>query len=681
MKHVANSNSSLPLLGAQVWIEPGQTPQEIDAWFRTLAEYNAPVARMFLMWNYLEPRPEAWDFRLYDLAFDAAEKYNIRIIATLTAHHGPPHRGFWYRSQGASIIEDEAQLEPAEVYIKKVVERYKNHPALDTWMLMNEPGQAPAPHPLAMQRYRKWLKKKYESIEQLNALWLTDFKEFEEIEYDERWFGEGFISPTVFVDWYVFWREHLRWHLKWVADKVRQSDPIHPIHVNPYDLLSNLTARSYDLPSWRKFIDSLGASIHPAWHFQLLRREQFALGVAYACDLIRGSSEPHPFWVTELQGGNNIYSSTRPLCPSEKDIAQWVWTAIGSGAERVIFWLLNARKKGYEAGEWSLLDFQNRASERLHTAGQIGKTIRENQAFFNNAKPIKTPITILLSLETMTLQERYNKSDYPGRYAHAHILSALAFYETFQQMGISAQVKHVHDFQWQKGARPRLIILPHMTALTAEQAGRIEEFVRNGNTALITGLTGFYDAEGKCWPLDKFPLQSLLGATLKEVRLIEEESYVHLTDPQLILPAHLWIGEIDNHSAEIIGERHERISAVRRTAGDGTVIWIPSTIGLGAWMVDEKGLAELLESVAEPFVGALPVRFKAFSRGCLMRTLKTKDALLTVIVNGTDKPSRCVLVMNGRRRPRLLWGSRSRVTSDVLEVILDARETVVLLWE
>ncbi|HYN03387.1 MAG TPA: hypothetical protein VE359_13140, partial [Vicinamibacteria bacterium] len=34
-----------PLIGAQVWIEPGQTPDEIDGWFRTLAESGMPVAR------------------------------------------------------------------------------------------------------------------------------------------------------------------------------------------------------------------------------------------------------------------------------------------------------------------------------------------------------------------------------------------------------------------------------------------------------------------------------------------------------------------------------------------------------------------------------------------------------------------------------------------------------------
>ena len=39
-----------PLLGAQIWIEPGQTPEQIDGWFRTLAEPGMPVTRPFLIW-------------------------------------------------------------------------------------------------------------------------------------------------------------------------------------------------------------------------------------------------------------------------------------------------------------------------------------------------------------------------------------------------------------------------------------------------------------------------------------------------------------------------------------------------------------------------------------------------------------------------------------------------------
>ena len=466
------------------------------------------------MWNTLEPAPGRWDFALYDAAFASAARHGVRVVATLTAHHGPPHRGYVYRSQGSRIVDTEERLAEAEEYVRQVVSRYAKSPALDTWMLMNEPGQPPSPDPLAVARFRDWLKAKYGSVDRLNAAWLTSFASFDAIVYDERWAEGGWTWPAAFVDWHTFWREHLSWHLDWVAQRIRRSDPVHPIHVNPHALVDNLSGTSTDLPSWRPFVDSLGASIHPGWHFGLLERDQFALGVSYVCDLVRGAATPKPFWVTELQGGNNLYSATRPMNPTREDIAQWTWTAIGAGADRVVYWLLNARGQGGEAAEWSMLDFQQRPSERLAEAAAIAATLRKHEAVFADARPIEPRATVLLSLESMTLQDNYKWTDYPGRKRQAHLMAALGVYETLAEMGVPTEVRFVHDPGWRAplaSGAPRLAILAHATAISAEQAAGLEAFVRDGNTLLVTGLTGLFDPEARAWPLGRSPLEPVLG--------------------------------------------------------------------------------------------------------------------------------------------------------------------------
>jgi len=90
--------------------------------------------------------------------------------------------------------------------------------------------------------------------------------------------------------------------------------------------------------------------------------------------------------------------------PTADDIAQWLWTSVGAGAERTIFWLLNARRAGREAGEWSLLDFEQQPSRRMEVATDIVRTMEAHADFFANAKPALPDVTLLLSLETMTYQ-------------------------------------------------------------------------------------------------------------------------------------------------------------------------------------------------------------------------------------------------------------------------------------
>ena len=666
-----------PLLGAQVWIEPGQKPEEVERWFKTLADARMPVARLFLMWNYVEREPGVWDFSLYDRAFQAAEKYHVRVVATLTPNWGPPHRGYLYASQGGAIGDTDVRLAEAREYVARAVARYRSSPALDSWMLMNEPGQRPTPDRLALQRYRLWLTRKYGTVAKLNGAWMTDFTSFTSVPADPRWTAAGFAftAPAAFTDWQTFWRAHLAWYLNEIAGEVRHNDPAHHIHVNPHALVGNLASNSFDLPEWRSFLDSLGASIHPSWHFGLLKREQFALGVSYVCDLVRGASEPHPFWVTELQGGPNLYSSVRPMSPTREDIAQWVWTGVGAGADRVIFWLLNARAQGSEAGEWSLLDFQGHTSERFDTASDIARVLERNAAFFGKARPVESPVTIILSLETMTLQERFASNDSPARGRDAHVLEALGLYQALAELGVNARLKHFDDFDWRDTSqRPQLVILPHATALTAGQARKVEAFVRGGNTLLVTGLTGFYDEEARFLPSERWPLSELLGARPKEVQISEGGAEVAWSRPPLRLPSQTWLGEIENDSADVVAGQSGRVTAVRKRAGRGEAVWIPSPVGMGAWFVDGAPLAALLEELAAPFTRDTPFRFEGRQPGCLLRVMQNGNTYVTVVTNGTSEPRQCRLRRPPGLTPQLLWGEASTPS-------LGARQTAVLLWK
>ena len=652
-----------PILGAQIMDDPAATEEKIDLWFRTLADYDMPLARVFV------PRGEE-GLRRMDWFFRAAEKHGVGITATLGGQPSPE----------------------SERWILEVVERYQGSPALDSWILINEPGWAPASNPLAVERFRRWLRDKYGTVEALNRAWGKDYAGFDDAGVESSRPG-AFSAAIPFLDWYTFWRSHLTWHLHWIAERIRKVDAVHPTHVNPHALITNLAANSQDLPAWRSFLSSLGASAHPSWHFGLLGRDQYALGISYICDLIHGASEPKPFWITELQGGNNTNSGTRPLCPMPEDIAQWVWTGLGSGADRVVFWLLNNRSFAVESGEWSLLDLQNQPGERLETAGRIARIVNENAAFFQESTPVKSPITIFLSLETMSLQERFEQSSpvtstergaavrLEGRGRNAHVLAALAFYETLQEMGIPVRIKHIHDFEWDsRTEEPQLAILPNIAALSADQAKDIETFVLNGNTALITGLTGAWDPENRFWSLtSRFPLEDLVGATLREIRTLDTDCQVSLLEPEIALPSHLWVGEIANHSAHVIGRQSGWITAVRKHAGAGEVFWIPSLVDVGAWLDDHRPLGQFLASVTSPFVANLAFRFAGPHSGCLLRVLRSGEDYLTVIVNGAAQAKRLQLRHPDGVMPTVIWREGSTV-SPTGDVTLAPRGTVVALW-
>jgi beta-galactosidase len=646
-----------PLLGAEVWIEPGQTPEQVEGWFRELAQEHMPVARVFMMWADLETGPGQWDYTLYDRAFRAAEKYHVRVVATLTPG-GPPPFLHGNGNQGNGYPATEAARAATAIYIEKVVNRYKRSPALDTWLLVNEPGMTPAEYPLAVTEFRGSLAKQYKNVGAMNRSWGTAYASFAEATPSAST-GE-FASKNRQLDWITFWRGYQTEQLLWLERQVRlhDPDPKHGIHVNPHALIRNLAGLSDDLASWRPFLSSLGCSIHPGWHFGVLNRDQYALGVSYINDLVTGAVEPKPHWVTELQGGNNIYSASKPMDPTPADIAQWVWTSIGSGANRVIFWLLNARLKGTEAAEWSLLDFQQRPSKRLQTASEIARVIEVHSEFFSKAQPEQPPITVILSLETMALEEQFNDADFPGRSSNAHLLAALGMYQALTQIGAPPRLKQFDDYDWRaKTVRPRVAIVPDARAITEDQIGDLEAFVENGNTLLITGLTGFYDPQARAWPLAGFPLARVTGSDLKEVHFISPDVDLALKTPDMTLPSHLWISSIENHSAQVAGERDGEITAtIRRTGNDGTVVWIPSPVDIGAWLRGTELLAAYLKSTLAKAVDGEPFRFPRPQPGCLMRVLNSGNATLSVLTNGGDSPVQCQVEHPVGIHGQELWG-------------------------
>lgn len=641
-----------PLTGATVF---NGTPQQIDNWLKILADYGFGLARV----SARADNPASGD-----AFFNAAQKYGLKVLVTISGRPGNPR---------------------AEESVVATVHRYYKNPALYGWVVMNEPGRPPVDNPAAIEHYKQWLKDKYQTIDQLNRAWRANYPSFEEIKYDPSWAesGTNINSPTArFFDWYAFWRYYWTWQIDWVTKQVRKVDTVHPTHVNAHMLVTNLAEWSFDLPAWRKVLGALGTSIHPSWHFQLLHANQMALGVSYACDVLRGAAEPDPYYITELQGGNNISSGFRPLGPTGKDIAQWLWTGIGSGPDAVVFHLLNNGLQGNESGEWSLLDLQGHPSDRIEAAGAVNRVLKENAGLFGAAHALDTPVVLLVSLETMTLQERFKNSDYPGRDAYAHVLSVLSYYDVLTELGIPARVKHMHDFDWQaKSATPQFAILPDISAVSAEQAQGIEAFVRNGNSVLLTGLTGFYDEDDRVWPLQKFPLEDLLGATWKDLRVVGNLFQVSLRNPQVTLPAHLWEGEIENHSAEIIGQNEGRVTAIRKKVGKGEAIWIPSLVGLGAWLSDNKPLAKFLVNVTNPYLKGMPFRFAAQQPGCVMRVMKSGESYITVVTNGETESRRCGLQVSDAAFGKVLFGQPSSVSEDGRQISLGPKETTVVLWK
>lgn len=641
-----------PIIGAQVFIEPGQTKQDVESWFKLLADHNMPVCRIRVFEDHINLGNSKWDFSRYDHAFDMAQKYGVKIMVTLF----PSDRSVG----GFKFPKNLEHQKSVEEYVRQTIRHFKDHPALDTWVLQNEPGDySYSKNDYSLPKFEKW---KAQQKKPVGNEYMKSSPEFE-----------------------LFWRDYTTEYLGWIAKIVREEDSKGLTHVNNHLLFSNL--KQYDFPQWMPFLSTLGASIHAAWHLRYFERQQYTMAIAANCDIISSVAEPKPFWVTELQGGTNIFSGFNPLCPSEDDIAQWLWTCIGSGAKRVVFWTLNARASVAEAGEWGMVTFQNEPTDRLTMSGNVAKVLLEENDFFGKAKTVKSDVNLIYSPESMiifsekTISSQFDE-DIPGRGKGAHIKSILSYYETLLELGISSSVKQMDHFDWEaKTNKPRVAILANMLSIPAEFKDKLYTFVENGNKLIVTGLSGFYDENMHNVYMSSDPYRKLFGATLEEYKFTRGSFDIQLTDPQIELPSHLVKGLIKTDKAKVIGTFNDDVIAVRNQYGKGEVVWIPSLIGLGSWQKDNASFAAFIKEETREVTQHLPFTLSNHSKHVLLKTMETDGNYLTILINMTDENKSIALEKKVNKEARLIFGGKLIDDANDSSILIAPQETVVILWQ
>lgn len=629
-----------PFVGAQVFIEPGQQSEEVEHWFRTLRDCHMEVCRIRMFEAYMKDAAGDWDFSLFDRAFDLAHRYGVRVYATLFPFTRKDDIGGW------KFPADEVQKAAFARYIQALVSHYRNHPALAGWVILNEPG----------------LDGKYPQTK----FFADERKRWDEVHplKDSNETGSPVLMTT--RQW-QFVNDLTSSFLHWIAQEIRKYDSMHDIHVNPANVFGNYG--EYDFPRWRSFLTSLGGSAHPSWHFGYFRRQDYALAMLAQAEMLRSGAGHLPWFMTEIQGGNNVYSGIHPMCPTPAEILQWLWLIYGCEGKGGIFWMLNPRMSGIEAGEWALLDFQGRPSDRLKAARSVAEAVRHSEDDLRNARVIPSGIDILYTRESLwaeTVLARRGDA-LVGRTPGAAIKSALACFRALTERGLNVGLKEVNEYDFsQANYTGRTIVLSHQVSLSSQHRTALEHFVSQGGTLLVEGLTAFLDEHLRLTWGDNNPWEALLGEKLSE--------FVAKTDTFPIsvmghsLPAHLWEGRMENE--DNLWHVH--------SYGKGMVVWVPSNIALGAWTADNyRPLSDFLIHVLPQRQDA--VRFTKYCRGVLLRTLQTGNGYMWICVSKSPRAETIELKQTVGTLPVVVYASPGCRWSNG-RLVMQPEGVLVLSW-
>jgi len=648
----------LPLIGAQVIIEPGQTPEQIESWFRIMNENGMKVCRIRMFEEYMHSKDGKWDYLLFDQAFRSAEKYKIKIYATLF----PLGDSFTSTLGGFKFPSSENHLQQIADYIQHVVSHFKQFESLYGWVLINEPGCGgwlPTGE-FTDHKYNEWKASQSKPTYKNNYSQLVNFDKEKFLLY------------------------YNTWYLNWIAQEIARYDTKSEIHVNNHQIFENIA--EYDFPAWSKFLTSLGTSAHPSWHFTSYDRSQYAMCLSANCEIVRSGAKDIPYWITELQGGNNTYSGNKAFCPTKQEISQWLWTGIGTGVDGIIFWSLNSRSVGEEAGEWGLLNFQNKESDRVVAIKEVSKCLDVNKAFFSQAVPVESSVSILYIRESMWVEKKAqgkqkDDMDYEGRLQGGVMKSAMAYYEILTENGIKTNFKEFNEFDWsKKDYTGECIILANQIALPSYHWDNIRNFVKKGGKMIIEGLTAFYDENMLSLHSTGFPLKDVFGGELSQIICIPGDFGITYQDQAF--PVHLWKGYIFNQTAQkVVKDENKNIIAIRNAYEKGEVLWIPSLLGLGAIRTANKTpLSDLLVRELVLQKNKLPFSFTTHKNGLIMQTLQHENEYITVVINKSTKDETVALQMNTKLKPHVIFSEKGgSISKNIISIPKEG--TLVIKWQ
>lgn len=484
------------------------------------------TVRCWVEWTAGEAQEGKYDFSALRTIVDLAGEAGLRVIVQVYIDSAPDWVGKKYpdskfvASNGLSV---ESQASPGFCFDhlearKKILKFFseaakvvKDKPAFLGWDLWSEPHiinwaeiyHLGDPEYLqfcychsSQERFREWLKVKYQTLTNLNKAWYRTFQSWEQVEPPR--FGT-ILTYTDYIDWKNYISDKLAEDLAMKAEAVKS--------VVPRGVVTSHSATPglFTKPVWsgtpddRKMagvVDYYGVSIYPkhAWTIRPWPPFYRAAGNDFvrSMNLANGG-----FYVGELQAGYGVFGMKLSVPVVGADLRDWMWTSVACGARAVNIYAYYPMNAGYEAGGYGLVELDGKVTERAVEAGKIAKVVTENMDLFLHSYPPKAEVAILYNPLSHMVggQQAFTGEGQPIGYNNLSE-SLQGIHRAFFERNMPADFLHVLDLTPEKLSQYKLLIVPYPVMMSQADVKKLITYVEGGGTLVTEARCGWIDERG-----------------------------------------------------------------------------------------------------------------------------------------------------------------------------------------
>jgi beta-galactosidase len=312
-------------------------------------------------WSRIEPARDQFNFGWLDRVMDVLHAAGLKIVlGTPTAT--PPKwlvdacpdilpydeqgrvRGFGSRRH--YTMSSQTWWRESARIVTAIAQRFGNHPGMVGWQTDNEYGCHDTTlswGPEDLRAFQDWLRRRYQSCDQLNEAWGAVFWSMEVADFAQVALPNLTVTeanPAHRMDFWRFHSDQVAAYDLMQCDIIRAQSPGRWITHNFMGFVSDFdhfaVADHLDLASW----DSYPIGFVEKFPFSEAERNRWAETshpdiAPWHHDLYRGVGRGR-FWVMEQQPGPVNWAAWNPV-PKPGMVRLWTWEAMAHGAEVVSY--------------------------------------------------------------------------------------------------------------------------------------------------------------------------------------------------------------------------------------------------------------------------------------------------------------------------------------------------------
>ncbi|MDQ0297996.1 beta-galactosidase [Salibacterium salarium] len=488
---------------------------------RLMKEANCNVMSIGIFsWAAIEPEEGVFQFEWLDHVLDTFAENGI--FAFLATPSGA--RPAWMSEKYSEVLRVESNRVrnlhglrhnhcfTSPVYREKVTtmntklaERYAHHPAVIGWHISNEYG-GECHCDYCQEAFRKWVKNKYQTLENLNHAWWTTFwshtmTSWSQVESPAP-HGESMVHGLN-LDWKRFVTDQTIDFYKHEIAPLKEKNPKLPATTNFMEAFEGL--------NYAKFADVLDFicwDSYPTWH-EYNDDSDLAAWVGMNHDWFRSMKNGKPFFLMESTPSTTNWQPMSKLKkPGVHELSSI--QAVAHGSDSVQYFQWRKSRGSSEKFHGAVVDHAGHENTRVfQEVKQLGETLKKLHEIPGTS--VDPEVAVIFDTEN---RWAVKDAQGPRNMGLKYEETVKSHYKAFWEQGIPVDVIDMdRDISSYK-----LVVAPMLYMVRPGVGEKLEQFVKSGGTLVATYWSGIVDENDLCF-LGGFPgpLRKTFGIWSEEI--------------------------------------------------------------------------------------------------------------------------------------------------------------------